>query len=196
MNVFNALPANGTVRAQDLTVFLDQSIGGGAVTAFDISGSPVNIQLRWAKVDSADYGGTDTWNLFYQVELQCDRRAIRLAERRRELHVRRQRPDESGHRQPDADRRDRERRRARRRPARPWLRRHHPVRRRQRQRAGQHPAAERLPGRRIAAGLGQRQGPRRRQLFERPHASISRRSRSPTSTAPTTSSASTAAPSR
>jgi flagellar hook protein FlgE len=69
MNVFNALPANGTVRAQDLTVFLDQSIGGGAVTAYDISGSPVNIQLRWAKVDSADYsGGTDTWNLFYQID--------------------------------------------------------------------------------------------------------------------------------
>jgi flagellar hook protein FlgE len=68
MNVFNAIPANGTVRAQDQTVFFDQSIGGGAVTAFDISGSPVNIQLRWAKVDSADYGGTDTWNLFYQVD--------------------------------------------------------------------------------------------------------------------------------
>jgi flagellar hook protein FlgE len=69
MNVFDALPANGTVRAQDLTVFLDQSISGGAVTAFDVSGSPVNIQLRWAKVDSADYtGGTDTWNLFYQVD--------------------------------------------------------------------------------------------------------------------------------
>ena len=69
MNVFHAVEANGTVRAQDLTVFLDQSIGGGAVTAFDISGSPVNIQLRWAKVDSADYsGGTDTWNLFYQVD--------------------------------------------------------------------------------------------------------------------------------
>ena len=49
-------------------MFLDQSIGGGAVTAFDISGSPVNIQLRWAKVDCADYGGTDTWNLFYQVD--------------------------------------------------------------------------------------------------------------------------------
>jgi flagellar hook protein FlgE len=69
MNVFHAVEANGTVRAQDETVFLDQSIGGGAVTAFDISGSPVNIQLRWAKVDSADYsGGTDTWNLFYQVD--------------------------------------------------------------------------------------------------------------------------------
>jgi flagellar hook protein FlgE len=68
MNVFNAIPANGTVRGQDQSAFFDQSIGGGAVTAFDISGSPVNIQLRWAKVDSADYGGTDTWNLFYQVD--------------------------------------------------------------------------------------------------------------------------------
>lgn len=68
MSVFHAVEANGTVRAQDLTAFLDQSISGGAVTAFDISGSPVNIQLRWAKVDSAEYGGTDTWNLFYQID--------------------------------------------------------------------------------------------------------------------------------
>jgi flagellar hook protein FlgE len=26
----------------------------------------VNIQLRWAKTASSTYGGTDTWNLFYQ----------------------------------------------------------------------------------------------------------------------------------
>jgi flagellar hook protein FlgE len=63
-----ALPANGTVIANDLTAFLDQSIGGGAITAYDVSGSPVNIQLRWAKVEGADYGGTDTWNLFYQID--------------------------------------------------------------------------------------------------------------------------------
>ena len=61
------MPSNQTVLANDLTAFLDESIGGGAVTAYDVSGSPVNIQLRWAKVDSAHYGGTDTWNLFYQV---------------------------------------------------------------------------------------------------------------------------------
>jgi flagellar hook protein FlgE len=53
--------------ADDLSTFLDESIGGGAVTAYDVSGSAVNIQLRWAKIDSATYGGTDTWNLFYQV---------------------------------------------------------------------------------------------------------------------------------
>jgi flagellar hook protein FlgE len=67
INVFNAVPADGTVHGQDETVFLEQSIGGGAVTAFDISGSPVNIQLRWAKVQGQQYGGVDTWNLFYQV---------------------------------------------------------------------------------------------------------------------------------
>ena len=54
------------MRANDLTTFLDASIGGGAITAYDVSGSPVNIQLRWAKIDSTTVGGTDTWNLFYQ----------------------------------------------------------------------------------------------------------------------------------
>jgi flagellar hook protein FlgE len=69
MHVFHAIPADGTVHGQDVTAFLDQSIGGGAVTAYDVSGSPVNIQLRWAKVDGAQYpGGVDTWNLFYQVD--------------------------------------------------------------------------------------------------------------------------------
>jgi flagellar hook protein FlgE len=67
INVFAAQPADGTVKGQDLSAFLDQTIAGGAVTAYDVSGSPVNIQLRWAKVDSSQYGGTDTWNLFYQV---------------------------------------------------------------------------------------------------------------------------------
>ncbi len=67
INVFDARPATGEVIGQDVTAFIDQSIGGGAVTCFDVSGSPVNIQLRWAKVDGAQYSGTDTWNLFYQV---------------------------------------------------------------------------------------------------------------------------------
>jgi len=62
-----ALPSNQHVVADDISTFLDESIGGGAVTAYDVSGSAVNIQLRWAKIDSATYGGTDTWNLFYQV---------------------------------------------------------------------------------------------------------------------------------
>lgn len=63
-----AYSSDGTVRANDLTTFLDNSVGGGAITAYDVSGSPVNVQLRWAKIDSAALGAghTDTWNLFYQ----------------------------------------------------------------------------------------------------------------------------------
>jgi flagellar hook protein FlgE len=67
MHTLTALPSNGTVVAHDLDTFIDESVGGGAITAYDVSGSPVNIQLRWAKIDGAVYGGTDKWNLFYQV---------------------------------------------------------------------------------------------------------------------------------
>jgi flagellar hook protein FlgE len=67
MHTTSAIPSNQTVVANDLSTFLNASIGGGAVTSYDVSGSPVNIQLRWAKTDAAAYGGTDTWNLFYQV---------------------------------------------------------------------------------------------------------------------------------
>jgi flagellar hook protein FlgE len=62
------LPSNGTVVASDLTSFLGETISGGAITAYDITGSPVNIQLRWAKIDSATTGGANVWNLFYQVD--------------------------------------------------------------------------------------------------------------------------------
>jgi flagellar hook protein FlgE len=68
IHTLNALPSNGTVLGADVSTFLDQSISGGAITTFDIAGSPANIQMRWAKLDSALYGGTDTWNLFYQVD--------------------------------------------------------------------------------------------------------------------------------
>jgi len=58
----------GTVVANDEPQFLQDSVSGGAITAYDVSGSPVNVQLRWAKIDSSKYGGTDTWNLFYQTD--------------------------------------------------------------------------------------------------------------------------------
>ena len=57
----------GTVVGSDVTNFLNQSLDGGAVTAYDTSGQPANIQFRWAKTDSSTYGGTDTWQLFYQT---------------------------------------------------------------------------------------------------------------------------------
>jgi flagellar hook protein FlgE len=61
-----AVPANGTVIADDLQTFTNESISGGSVTGYDSTGNPVNIQLRWAKTASVATGGTDTWQLFYQ----------------------------------------------------------------------------------------------------------------------------------
>jgi flagellar hook protein FlgE len=65
-----ALPSNGTVVGQDVTSFLNESMSGGAITAYDTSGSAVNIQMRWAKVDSSTLGTghADTWNLYYQTD--------------------------------------------------------------------------------------------------------------------------------
>jgi len=63
-----ALPANGTVIANDATTFTNESVDGGSITAYDADGNPVNIQFRWAKVDSASTGGTDSWQLYYQTD--------------------------------------------------------------------------------------------------------------------------------
>ncbi len=65
-----AFSSNQQVLGMDVSTFLDQSIGGGAITTYDAAGSPVNMQLRWAKVDSSTLGAghTDTWNLFYQKD--------------------------------------------------------------------------------------------------------------------------------
>ena len=59
----------GQVIGQDNSTFLNQTVAGGAVTTYDVSGAPVNLQFRWAKVDSASQGTghSDTWNMFYQV---------------------------------------------------------------------------------------------------------------------------------
>lgn len=59
----------GQVVGNDTTTFLEQTIAGGAVTTYDVSGAPVNLQFRWGKIDSTTLGAghTDTWNLFYQV---------------------------------------------------------------------------------------------------------------------------------
>src|SRR5262249_21294765 len=59
-----ALPANGTVAASDVPSFLNESLAGGSITAYDVSGAAANIQLRWAKVSSVANGGADVWNLF------------------------------------------------------------------------------------------------------------------------------------
>ncbi len=53
------------ISHNDASAFVAQSISGGAVTVFASNGAPANVQLRWAKVDSAAAGGKDTWQLFY-----------------------------------------------------------------------------------------------------------------------------------
>ena len=59
----------GVVIGNDLTSFTNESISGGAVTAYNAAGTPVNLQLRWGKIDSAALGAghQDIWNLFYQT---------------------------------------------------------------------------------------------------------------------------------
>jgi flagellar hook protein FlgE len=64
-----SLPSNQQVLGLDVTTFINQTLGGGAITCYDVSGAPVNMQLRWGKIDSSSLGTghSDTWNLFYQV---------------------------------------------------------------------------------------------------------------------------------
>jgi flagellar hook protein FlgE len=69
LTTLQAFPANGTVFGIDQSQFINESVAGGSITAFDGTGTPVNMQFRWAKVDSASLGSghTDKWNLFYQT---------------------------------------------------------------------------------------------------------------------------------
>jgi flagellar hook protein FlgE len=55
----------GVVIGADSTAFTNESISGGAVTAYNSAGTPVNLQMRWALTSTA--GGQETWNLFYQT---------------------------------------------------------------------------------------------------------------------------------
>lgn len=61
---------DGVVQAADEQNFLDRSVSGGAITTYDGQGNPVNVQVRWVKVDNAaNDGGTaggDTWQAFYK----------------------------------------------------------------------------------------------------------------------------------
>jgi len=66
---FSTSPSTSVV-ASDNSTFLNESIAGGTVTAYDSGGTPVNVQLRWAKTDSVSLGAghSDTWNLFYETD--------------------------------------------------------------------------------------------------------------------------------
>jgi flagellar hook protein FlgE len=66
-------PGTGKVTGADLKSFLDESVSGDTVTAYDASGAPAALQFRWAKVDTSDLGPghKDTWNLFYQTDAKA-----------------------------------------------------------------------------------------------------------------------------
>lgn len=59
---------SGYISATDYSLFEGASISGGAVTIYDAQGTPSDVLLRWAKVNSSEDGGVDTWNLFYQTD--------------------------------------------------------------------------------------------------------------------------------
>jgi flagellar hook protein FlgE len=64
--------STGIVVGNDVSVFLDQTVAGGALTVYDSLGVSENMQFRWAKVAGADPSATPpssgTWELFYQTE--------------------------------------------------------------------------------------------------------------------------------
>ncbi|MEO1067120.1 MAG: flagellar hook-basal body complex protein [Pseudomonadota bacterium] len=62
-----AVPDEGvaTISADDATTFIESSISGGAVTAFDPLGNAVDIQLRFGKTQSAGVGTEDIYNLYF-----------------------------------------------------------------------------------------------------------------------------------
>ena len=61
-------PAMVTIAASNDALFKSNSVAGGAITVYASNGAPANVQMRWAKVDSAAAGGEDTWNIFYMSD--------------------------------------------------------------------------------------------------------------------------------
>ena len=57
-----------TIPGSSDAQFKANSVAGGAITVYAENGAPANVQLRWAKIDSAARGGVDTWNLFYMSD--------------------------------------------------------------------------------------------------------------------------------
>ncbi|MDR3375367.1 MAG: flagellar hook-basal body complex protein [Ancalomicrobiaceae bacterium] len=60
------LAGTNVVEAKDNATFLAQSLSGSSLTCYTSGGTPVDVQMRWAKVASSTNPTTSTWNLFYQ----------------------------------------------------------------------------------------------------------------------------------
>lgn len=57
------VPSGATVAAQDDAAFQAMTIPGQTISVYDISGSPVSVQLRWGKTAN---GAPSSWSLYYQ----------------------------------------------------------------------------------------------------------------------------------
>ena len=159
---------SGTVVGNDASTFAAQSLDGGSITTYDSEGNAVNVQLRWA--ETATSSGGNTWQLFYQIQHQCNRHPSRLAERRNVVHVQFQRPiDVADGYDFGAAEPDRERRHGRQRDAELWHRRADAIRNVHRQCTGERHHPERLHRRPDAVALGGQPGPDRRRVLERPN---------------------------
>ncbi|WP_306029824.1 flagellar hook protein FlgE [Stappia sp. MMSF_3263] len=53
------------ISSDDEVTFLNSSIAGEAITVYNSSGTPVNVQMRWAKTFEDDGSQPDTWSLYY-----------------------------------------------------------------------------------------------------------------------------------
>lgn len=62
-----SITASADILDADETAFLRTSIAGEAITIYDTNGSPVNVQMRWAKTQNADatVPQNDEWGLYY-----------------------------------------------------------------------------------------------------------------------------------
>lgn len=54
-----------SISADDEVTFLNSSIAGEAITVYNSNGTPVNVQMRWAKTFEDDGSQPDTWSLYY-----------------------------------------------------------------------------------------------------------------------------------
>ncbi|RUT33140.1 flagellar hook-basal body complex protein [Arsenicitalea aurantiaca] len=57
-----------TIPANKSGEFIAQSVAGGAITTYASNGAPASVEMRWVKIDSAETGGVERWNLFYMSD--------------------------------------------------------------------------------------------------------------------------------
>ncbi len=59
-----------TIPASQDTLFKANSKFGGSIPVYAPNGGVAALTIQWAKVDSSQAGGDDTWNLYYHVRQQ------------------------------------------------------------------------------------------------------------------------------